>query len=257
MYEVAICDDVPLDIQILKKDIMQFKEYDGMLRFHEFTSGGQLLNAMEQIRFSIIFLDIRMKNLDGNQTAKQIRNIDDSVVLVYCTGYEEPSLHSIEMQAYRFIKKSMPKELRKSYIRASLDKMAEIAQMPTIVAKVDGKKIVLKADDIVFVEKYKKTVRVHISEVALKRYHLSAQEGNHLELRVSDKLINLYEMLKPCGFGYPHDSYIINFKYVISCADNDIKLEGFPTVHFKVTRSKAVEFNELKRKFLTSKYWRQ
>ena len=256
MYEVAICDDDPLDIQILKRDIEQFKEYEGMLRFHEFKSGSQLLNAMEHIRFSIIFLDVRMKELDGNKTAKQIRSRDDSVVLVYYTGYEEPSLHSIEMQAYRFLKKNMPQHMKNSYIKASLDKMMEIAQMPTIVAKVDGKKIVLKADDIVYIEKYKKTVRVYISEVALKRYHLSSQEGNHLEVRVSDKLANLYEMLRNYGFGYPHDSYIINFKYVISCADNDIRLEGFPAMHFKITRSKAVEFNELKRKFLTSKYRR-
>ena len=56
MYEVAICDDDPLDIQILKRDIEQFKEYEGMLRFHEFKSGSQLLNAMEHMKICILYV---------------------------------------------------------------------------------------------------------------------------------------------------------------------------------------------------------
>ena len=74
------------------------------------------------------------------------------------------------------------------------------------------------------------------------------------EIRITNKLNSLYEVLRPHGFGYPHDSYIINFKYLASCKKEELRLQGFPDTVFKITRSKSVEFNQLKKEFLTSKY---
>lgn len=254
MYEVAVCDDVPLDRKLLIKEIGRIKKYNSDLRFHEYNYGINLLADMEYIRFSIIFLDIQLEGIDGEQTAEEIRKRDDSVVLVFYTGYAEPTPHSIEVQPYRFIKKNMAEKDRLKYIEDSLEKMISVSEMPGLVAKVDGAKIVLRPDDIVYIEKYKKTVKVHISKNAMQKFHIAQDMDSMPEIRISDKLETLYHMLQPYGFGYPHDSYIINFKYMVFCSENEIKLEGFPDMVFRVTRSKALEFNKQKRGFFTSKY---
>lgn len=252
MYDVAICDDVIRDREFLKEEICQNMKYGNLLRIHEYDSGRTLLKDTERINFSIIFMDIQMEDIDGEQTAEEIRKLDDTVIIVFYTGYAEPTIHSIEVQPYRYIKKNMSDTERRKYIDDSLEKMAAVARMPSIQAKMNRKKIVLRPDDIIYIEKHKKFLKAHLSPAAKTRHHVSAEMEN--DIRIYDRLENLYEMLKPCGFGYPHNSYIINFKYIMSCEAEEISLEGFPDIIFKVSRSKTAEFNNMKRLFLISKY---
>ena len=252
MYEVAICDDDKRDREILKEDICENKDYGHLLRFHEYDSAEALLKDMKNINFSIIFMDVQMEGMDGEQAAEEIRKLDDVVVLVLCTGYAEPTLHSFEVQSYRFIKKNMPETEKRRYIDESLEKMVTVIQTPAIQAKMERKKITLRPDDIIYIEKYRKYLKVHLTPAAKKRHHISAE--NEEDIRIYNKLVNLYGIFKPYGFGYPHNSYVINFQYIMSCKGEEIELEGVPDIIFKVSRSKAHEFNEMKRLFFQSKY---
>lgn len=252
MYDVAICDDAVRDREALRKEICENEKYGSLLRIHEYSSGQPLLNDMEKINFSIIFMDVQMEGMDGEQAAEEIRKMNDSVVIVFFTGYAEPTIHSIEVQPYRFIKKNMTNIERKKYIDDSLEKMAAVASMPFISAKIERKKIILKPDDIIYIEKYKKFLKVHLSAAAKTRLKIPAEEED--DIRIYEKLENIYDMLKPYGFGYPHSSYIINFKFIMSCGDDEIKLEGFQDIIFRVTRRRMAEFNSMKRMFLVSKY---
>lgn len=255
MYEVAICDDSSMDRELLKRCIRELEEAENII-FHEYDSGKTLLQDMEKIRFNLIFLDIQMDELDGEKVADEIRKCDSEVVLTFITGYAEPTLHTIKVQPFRFIKKNMSEEEKKKDISESIKRMVEKSQVPVLLGKIGSSRIVLKPDDIVYIEKYKKAVRVHISDAAKKAFKKYMDGSQESDIRISDKLENIYHILSKHGFGYPHDSYIINFKYMISCTENEIRLEGFSETTFKVTRSKAVEFNRLKKEYLTAKYRR-
>lgn len=252
MYDIAICDDEVKDREFLKKDINENEKYKNLLRIHEYGSAYELLVDMDKINFSIIFLDIHMEGMDGEQAAEEIRKRDDAVIIVFVTGCAEPTMHSIEVQPFRFIKKDMPDMERKKYIGDSLEKMVTAVQNPAILAKVIRKEIILRPDDIVYIEKYKKFVKVYLSPDAQRRYHISEETGN--DIRIYERLENLYDILKPYGFGYPHNSYIINLRYILSCDGDEIRLEGVPDIIFRVSRSKMFEFNNMKRMFLLSKY---
>lgn len=252
MYDVAICDDVKEDRESLKKNICENKDFEHLLRIHEYDSAETLLKDMRKINFSIIFMDVQMEGMDGELAAEEIRKLDDAVVLVFCTGYAEPTLHSFEVQPYRFIKKNMPETEKRRYIDESLEKMADVIQIPAIQAKMERKKITLRPDDIIYIEKYRKYLKVHLTPAVRKRRHITAENAD--DIRIYDRLANLYGILKPYGFGYPHNSYVINFQYIISCKREEIELEGVTDIIFKVSRSKAPEFNEMKRLFFLSKY---
>ncbi len=251
-YDIAICDDVSLDAEFLIRRIQRLAVYKEELRFHEYRSGKELLAAMKDISFSLIFMDIQMGEMDGEQAAEKIREIDDNVILVFFTGYAEPTPHSIMVHPYRFIKKNMSeKELDKS-IKEALEKMEAEADFPTIKAKIGSKTIILKANEIVYIEKYSKSVRIYISKAAARKYQIELKSKS--DIRASVKLKDIYEKLRSYGFGYPHDSYIINFQYIVSFTENEFRMEGYENTVFKVTRSKAVEFNRLKKEFYSEKY---
>ena len=82
MFDIAICDDSELDRSLLIEDVRKCEKYRETVRFHQYSSGKELLAAMELTRFSLIFLDIQMQGMDGERTAEEIRKMDDSVVLV-------------------------------------------------------------------------------------------------------------------------------------------------------------------------------
>ena len=246
MFDIAVCDDSELDRNLLIEEIRKCEKYRETVRFHQYSSGKELLAAMELARFSLIFLDIQMQGMDGERTAEEIRKMDDSVVLVFYTGFAEPTPHSFEVQPYR----------RSRFLPAEtvLDRMAELDLGPVFEARFDGGRLFLKPDDIVYIEKYRRGIRIHVSPAAKRRYHTGGLEDKEPEIRIGGKLSAYYDVLKPYGFGYPHDSYVINFKYLMSCYKDEIRLHGFPNMVFKIARSKMNEFNQMKKEFLTSKY---
>lgn len=255
MYQVAICDDSARDREILRQKLLRVEKYHEQLKFFEYASGEELLKAIEFISFSIVFLDIQMKGMDGEETASKIRNMDSSVVLVFITGNAEPTYKTFHAQAYRYIKKNMSDVAIRAEIEASLDYMAEVTQRPTIYAKVHEQRICLQLDDIVWIEKNRNSVLIHITEIAKKKYDIALACGSKLPIRGNYKLKELYQKLKMFGYGNPHDSYIINFKYLVASTKNEIRLEGY-NERFTITRSKAAEFNRLKKEYFSEKYRR-
>ena len=132
--------------------------------------------------------------------------------------------------------------------------MIELGQAPLLSANVNRERLFLRADDIVYIEKYKKNTRVHISESSIRIYGIKDLDSSDVpDIRVSERLETIYERLKKYGFGYPHDSYIINFKYLIYCTSKILRLKDVDTM-FQITRSKAQEFHMLKEEFMLSKY---
>ncbi|PPK80304.1 DNA-binding LytR/AlgR family response regulator [Lacrimispora xylanisolvens] len=254
MFEIAICDDSIGDRERLKERIGKNMPESDKFRIHEYDSGISLLAAIKNIRFSIIFLDVQMNEMNGEETAVRVRQLDNNVILVFYTGFAEPSPRSFEVQPYRYIMKNMTDEVMDRYIRDSLDKMIELGQAPLLSANVNRERLFLRADDIVYIEKYKKNTRVHISESSIRIYGIKDLDSSDVpDIRVSERLETIYERLKKYGFGYPHDSYIINFKYLIYCTSKILRLKDVDTM-FQITRSKAQEFHMLKEEFMLSKY---
>ncbi|MEY8352354.1 LytTR family DNA-binding domain-containing protein [Lachnospiraceae bacterium 54-53] len=254
MFEIAVCDDNAEDRKLLIQRIVKNMSEPEKIRIHEYASGESLLAAIKNIRFSIIFLDVQMNGMDGEETAVRIRELDNNVILVFYTGFAEPSPRSFEVQPYRYIMKNMSDQVMNRYIQDSLSKMIELGQAPLLTANMNRERLFLRADDIVYIEKYKKNTRVHISESAMRVYGVkNNDDGQAPDIRIPEKLENIYERLKSYGFGYPHDSYVINFKYLIYCTSKIIKLKDVDN-SFQIARSKAQEFHKLKDEFMLSKY---
>ena len=92
MFDIAVCDDSELDRNLLIEEIRKCEKYRETVRFLQYSSGKELLAALELARFSLIFLDIQMQGMDGERTAEEIRKMDDSVVLVFYTGQRHTAL---------------------------------------------------------------------------------------------------------------------------------------------------------------------
>lgn len=254
MYDIAVCDDDALDRSLLISRIKDNKLCEIGVRIHEYSSGTELLSAMDNISFALIFLDIQMDGMDGDETAIQIRKRDFNVVLVFNTGFIEPTPKRIEVQPYRYIMKNMALIIKDEYIDAALRKMVRNASRPTLYANVGKERYMIKAEDVIYIERYRKGLQIHITEAAYDFYQIpSNKDGSRPVIRVADKMENIYDRLRSYGFGCPHDSYIINFNYLISHTGKTLTLAETKDI-FPVSRSKAETFNKMKDVYIRAKY---
>ncbi|MBP1534255.1 MAG: response regulator transcription factor [Ruminococcus sp.] len=103
---IAICDDEPTFLRQLHRRIAEMKIPD--CEIHEFSSGKELLSTFVKGMYEVIILDVEMPDLNGLQTAEKIRQVDQSVILVFLTNYAEFAVQGYEVNAFRYILKSQP-----------------------------------------------------------------------------------------------------------------------------------------------------
>lgn len=78
MLKIAICDDERNVVEKIKCDIFSYPE---KCEIDGFYSGEELL--LSQKNYDIIFLDIDMKGMNGIEVAKQLREEDKNVKIIY------------------------------------------------------------------------------------------------------------------------------------------------------------------------------
>ena len=62
-------------------------------------------NVLEQYdhQYDIIFMDIRLPGMDGMQTARQLRRMDHTVLLVFLTSLAQYAVEGYEVEAVDYI----------------------------------------------------------------------------------------------------------------------------------------------------------
>ena len=87
---LAICDDEIKDIELLKKHILQYTiETDNNITVSSYTSAKELISEYNNHSYNVVLLDIEMPDLSGMELAKQLRDIDDDLLIVFTTFYPE------------------------------------------------------------------------------------------------------------------------------------------------------------------------
>lgn len=106
MVKIGVCDDI-LTMAVTLKGIVDHY-FDGRCIFYSigvFTSGEQILEAAENCKFDIIFLDIDMPGLDGIDTGSRLRDICPECIIVMATGMENRIKEAFKIHAFRFVSK--------------------------------------------------------------------------------------------------------------------------------------------------------
>lgn len=249
MYNIAICDDNALDRKRLCQILLNNEKCPAEVNIYEFRSGAELLNSMVSQKFSLLFLDIQMVGMDGNETAREIRKLDNNMILVFVSGYITPTTESFIVQPYRYIMKQTPIKKINEDIAAILEEMVLKTSQPTLTGKYRLRTITVNIDNIILIEKHRANSRLHISPWAQAKYKIP----ENTIINCNKKLDEIYLELKHYGFAYPHDSYLINLRYMISAGNQSFQLEHIDRT-FHISRSKIKEFSSQKNDYLLRKY---
>jgi len=205
---VVICDDEQSFIkkmeEYLKRYSLETKE-DIFVR--KFTDGQALLNAYNS-DFHIIFMDIKMPELDGIETAKKIRIIDSNVVIIFITSQIKHALAGYNVNAANYLIKPL------NYMRFKLEMDKAVLRTVNtkhgyISVKNDNGFFKIYHTSLRYIETYQRNTMIHTGKENIISYKKMQEHEKDLE-------------------GYPfvrcHASYIVNLEYIDKVLDYEIAL---------------------------------
>lgn len=122
-YQIAVCDDSQADRSYISQLARRWADTAGHeLRIAEFPSAESFLfQYEEQPDFDILLLDIEMGAMDGVSLAKRLRQKNETVQIIFVTGYSDYIAEGYEVSALHYLMKPVKEEK----LFAVLDRAAE------------------------------------------------------------------------------------------------------------------------------------
>lgn len=227
MIRIAVCDDEQYTadkISAMVSDFFRGKNAPDLnFTVAQFSCGEGLLESDKT--FDIVFLDIRMKDMDGMETARQLRSRGFRGYLIFITILKEMVFQSFEVQAYDYLVKPVgEKHFFQTMERLFASAMQEDERKLLVQKGYDSR--ILSFDEIVYCEIIGRKVYLHLTSSEVVDFY--------------DRMENLYTKLDG-AFYRCHRSYLINMKYLRGYKNGVAKMEG--DVEIPVSRLRSKEFS--------------
>ena len=126
-YKIAICDDSDADRQYVLNMVEQWAASDGYLVHIDTFSSAEnfLFHYAEESDYDILLLDIEMGAMDGVTMAKQLRGNNDTVQIIFITGYSDYILEGYEVAALHYLMKPVKEEKLCSVLDRAVEKLSK------------------------------------------------------------------------------------------------------------------------------------
>ena len=126
-YAVGTCDDLAADRDHLAALVRQWAARAGhTVKIAAFFSAENFLfHYAEEAAYDILLLDIEMGAMDGVSLAKKIRQKDDTVQIVFITGYCDYIAEGYEVTALHYLMKPVKEEKLFSVLDRAAEKLTK------------------------------------------------------------------------------------------------------------------------------------
>lgn len=108
---IALVEDNKMNANIVRNLLSDFGQKNGLsLSIEYFSEGRTFLENFEKYRYSIIFMDIFMGDMNGVDAAQQVRESDQQCLLIFLTSSDGFMPQAFSLHAFEYIQKPASKE---------------------------------------------------------------------------------------------------------------------------------------------------
>lgn len=233
MIQIAFCDDDQTVLDQLSALLEKYRTQRCIqIQCTAFRSPLDLLAEIEKgVRYDILFLDVIMPAENGITVAKEIRQYDTAVEIIFLTSSTEFAVESYMVGAYFYQLKPIWEESFYRIIDAALEACNK-EQSDSLILRCKTGITRVALNQLEYCEVIHRTLLLHLDS------------GKVLES--SGSLDELSRQLAPYGCFYrPHRSYLVNLEYVQTLSYRAITLACLAEI--PIPRGK---YNEVKSAFL-------
>jgi DNA-binding LytR/AlgR family response regulator len=199
MLCAAVCDDEKSQREYLTLLLNEWAALRGLrINISAFENAEQFLFHYEDKQvFDLVLLDIQMKDINGVELAKKIREAGDGAEIIFITGFPDFISEGYEVNALHYLLKPVNPEKVRAVLDKALERRGEKPR--TLLLPMKGGAVRVRAGDIVYAEVLSHNITVHMADGA--------------QLSVSMRITDMEELLGE-GFFKCHRSYIVALRYV-------------------------------------------
>lgn len=223
MLKIAVCDDNEEHISALRKMLDEWSENKPVaVIIYEYQSAESFLFSYPDKPCDIILLDIEMKNLNGMELAKKLRQSGDMLPIIFITGYSDYIGEGYDVEALHYLLKPVEKEK----LFAVLDRYTKkYVPKNNIVLSCGDKNIHIDPGNIRYCEARGKKTEVHNENILICNVGI-----NDLQKILGENFI------------FCHRSYLVNLRFIKSISKTEIEIDGGENI--PISRRLYKEVNE-------------
>lgn len=171
-YKIAICDDSQADADYIATLVKEWAK-DRIVKIRTYPSAEAFMfNYAEEKDYDILLLDIEMGKgmgkMDGVTMAKAIRKDNESVQIVFITGYSEYIADGYDVAALHYLIKPVKKEQLWSVLDRATERLKKNEK--ELLLKTADETVVMPVREIRYLDVQQNYVTVHgKTDVTVKR----------------------------------------------------------------------------------------
>ncbi|MFV0362199.1 MAG: response regulator [Suipraeoptans sp.] len=131
MYRVLIADDEPIERKAVAKTLD--KHFDNQLELVSVANGREAIEKFKEKPTHLVILDIEMPGINGLEAAEVIRRLDEHVVIVFLTAFDEFAYakRALGVQALDYLLKPALEEELIAVVEIALGKFGDFGNKDT------------------------------------------------------------------------------------------------------------------------------
>lgn len=213
MTKIAFCDDDPALLHQMQDFLEQYRTLRGaQIELFPYSGPMELLSDIESgIRYDILFLDVLMPGINGIHAAKEIRQYDAAVHIIFVTSSSDFAVQSYMVGAYYYQLKPIWKE---SFFRLTDAVLAECRKhtQHSLILRCRNGLTRITLNSLEYCEVQGRTLVFHLLD------------GTVIES--SGSMDDLVRQLNDYpGFLRPHRSYLVNMEYIRNITAKSITMQ--------------------------------